>query len=411
MVGKAITWVRGPGLVIFIVAVIGVGVVLPSDQRRVGQRVSRAPRDGQRPARNGQETQQRRQPQLPAPGTGWLDQRSRDALGWVGLIAVACLIAGGFAFTRPTEREVTVDATYDQTGQFRYGAAAPSGIYDAAEVATGDPIFRAVSDTVAVGFDYRFVSELPATVSGNWDLNAVLSTDNGWSRTVPLITDKAFSGTAFSAEATIDLAALRKITDRVAEQTGVSHDQFLLTVVPRVSVDGALGGQTFSDVFAPELAFNADPMELTFASSGEEDTLAPVKTGIVKLPELEANTIPVLQWEVSVVLARVFAMVGVLLAIVGACAIATIAMYANQTGAGAQVPSRYNAMLVDISDPEPAMAGHGQIVAVRSFDDLARLAERDGQVILRHAANGIERFMVRCADITYQYSATPEPAL
>ncbi len=81
-------------------------------------------------------------------------------------------------------------------------------------------------------------------------------------------------------------------------------------------------------------------------------------------------------------------------------------MHGRRTGAGASVPPRYNALLVNISDPEPALTGHGQVVAVRSFDDLARLAERDGQVILRHAANGIERFIVRYAGVTYQYSAS-----
>ncbi len=384
--------------------------MLPSDQRRVGQRVSRTPRGGQRPARSEQELQDRRQPQRqpqpPIQRTAWLDQRAKDALGWVGLIAVACLVAGGFAFTRPTEREVTVDATYDQTGEFRYGAAAPSGIYDAAEVATGDPIFREVSDSVHVWFDYQLESEKPAIMSGTWDLNAVLSTDNGWSRTVPLVTDQAFDGTAFSAEASIELDTLREITDRVAEQTGVSHDRFMLTFVPQVAVDGTIAGQTFSDVFAPELAFNADPMELTLSSSGE-DALAPVKTGIVKLPEIEANTIPVITWAVDVTLARLLAIAGLALSIAGAVVIVAMALHANRSGGGAIVPSRYNAMLVDISDPDPAMTGHGQVVAVRSFDDLARLAERDGQVILRHAANGFERFIVRCADITYQYSATP----
>jgi len=410
-VGKAITWVRGPGLVIFIIAVIGVGAMLPSDQRRVGQRVSRTPRDGQRPARSTQELRdrrQQRQPQPPAQRGAWLDQRAKDVLGWVGLIAVACLVAGGFAFTRPTERAVTVDATYDQTGQFRYGAAAPSGIYDAAEVATGDPIFREVSDSVHVWFDYQLESEMPASMSGMWVLNAVLSTDNGWSRTVPLVTDQVFDGTGFNAEASIELDTLRQITNRVAEQTGVSHDNFTLTFVPQVSIDGTIGGQTFTDTFTPELAFNADPMELTLATSSEDDTLASNKTGIVKLPEVAPNTIPVLQWSVDVSMARVAAIAGLLLSVVGAVVIVMMAIHAGRSnGGGATVPSRYNAMLVDISDPDPAMTGSGQVVAVRSFDDLARLAERDGQVILRHAANGFERFIVRCAGITYQYSATP----
>jgi signal peptidase I len=410
-VGKAITWVRGPGLVIFIIAVIGVGVVLPSsDQRRVGQRVSRTPRGGQQPVRSVREMRERRQPerqpQPPVQRTPWLDQRAKDALGWIGLIAVACLVAGGFAFTRPTERAVTVDATYDQTGQFRYGAAAPSGIYDAAEVATGDPIFREVSDSVHVWFDYELTSDIPAIMSGTWDLNAVLSTDNGWSRTVPLVTDQAFDGTGFSGEASIELDTLSQITNRVAEQTGVSHDRFKLTFVPLVAVDGTLAGQTFSDTFAPELAFSADPMELTLASSGEDDALAPSKTGIVKLPEIEPNTIPLLTWSIDVTLARLLAIAGLLLSVISVVAIVVMAMNANRSSGGAVVPSRYNAMLVDISDPDPAMTGSGQVVAVRSFDDLARLAERDGQVILRHAANGFERFIVRCADITYQYSAT-----
>jgi len=404
-VGKLITWVRGPGLVIFIVAVIGVGAVLPSDQRRVGQRVSRTPRNGRRPARSYQEMRDRRQqPQPPFNRTPWLDQRTKDALGWVGLIAVACLVIGGFAFTRAAEREVTVDATYDQTGQFRYGAAAPSGIYDAAEVATGDPIFREVSDTVVVWFDYQLQSDLPAIVSGSWDLNAILSTDNGWSRTVPLVTDQTFEGSSFNAEASIELKTLKQITDRVAEQTGVPHDRFTLTFVPKVTVDGYLGGETLSDTFAPELAFNADPMELTLAS-GSEAALAPSKTGIVKLPEIEPNTIAVLKWQVDVMVARIAAIAGLILTLIGAIAIALVAARSARSGR-TSVPSRYNAMLVDISDPDPAMAA-GQVVAVRSFDDLARLADREGQVILRHAANGFERFIVRCADITYQYSATP----
>lgn len=414
-VGKAITWVRGPGLVIFIIAVIGVGVVLPpSDQRRVGQRVTRASRGAARPARSYQELRERRQPprqhQPRQPGTLRLDQRAKDALGWVGLIAVACLIVGGFAFTRATEREVTVDATYDQTGQFRYEAAAPTGIYDTDEVETGDPIFREISNSVVVAFDYQLKSDLPAIVSGTWDLNAVLSTDNGWSRTVPLITGETFEGASFSAESTIDLTRLRAITDRVGEQTGVSHDRFMLKIVPQVTVNGTLGGETFTDVFAPELAFNADPMELTLVSgSTESDPLAPAKTGIVQLPKTEPNTIPVLNWDVTVTFARMVALAGLLLAAVIAAGIVAMSMRANGSTAGTRVPSQYSGLLVDISDPDSAMTAEGKVVAVRSFDDLARLAERDGQVILRHAANGLERFIVRCAGITYQYSVNLEP--
>ena len=95
-----------------------------------------------------------------------------------------------------------------------------------------------------------------------------------------------------------------------------------------------------------------------------------------------------------------------MLAVISAIAIVLVAGRTSRSGV-TRLSSRYDAMLVDISDPDPAMGASGQVVAVRSFDDLARLAERDGQVILRHAANGIERFIVRCADITYQYSANP----
>jgi hypothetical protein len=109
---------------------------------------------------------------------------------------------------------------------------------------------------------------------------------------------------------------------------------------------------------------------------------------------------------VDVTLARYGSIAGLVLAVISAIAIVLIAARADRSGV-TRLSSRYDAMLVDISDPEPAMAASGQVVVVRSFDDLARLAERDGQVILRHAANGIERFIVRCADITYQYSANP----
>jgi hypothetical protein len=78
----------------------------------------------------------------------------------------------------------------------------------------------------------------------------------------------------------------------------------------------------------------------------------------------------------------------------------------------AQIRLKYGAHLVDVAG---ASARHDQrVVVVRRMADLARLAEKSGQMIMHEQADAAHRYAVHDGDTTYQYQleggAAAEPA-
>lgn len=334
-----------------------------------------------------------------------LSGNKQNALTLLMALGFAACVLAVFAFTRGAENEVEQQIPYQHNGQFNYRAEAPAGIYDGEEVTTGQPVFRQVTDEVAFTYDYSLSSDvLPSGVEGVYTLEAVVSDSNGWSRTIPLQGETAFSGGSFTTEALLDLDTVQEYISELGARTAVPTRAFNLDIVASADVAGTLDGLPFSDQIIQRIAFNFDEIQMQVDSPGPEDTdpTADMTPGSVARIDVEPNTIPVFGRNIEVGTARMVAAGGIVIAVAGALALILSASGNAAQRGSKQIATQFGARMVTVEDG--GLERFKRIVNVATIDDLARMAEQQDTMIF-HAElpDGGHAYFVRVGDINYRY--------
>ena len=338
-------------------------------------------------------------------------------LALLALVMVVSLLLGVFAFVRPASHTAYEDVAYKQQGEFAYSADVPAGVYDTTAARTGEPVFRRLTETVGVRFDYELASDLPTDgVGGTYKLAAEVSADNGWRRRIPIEPATRFAGGGFTVQANLELSAVQRAIDKLEKQTGFSNERYALSVVPEVSAKGKLAGQNLEDGFSPRIDFWFDSLQLqlqnpSVAGAGtsepsEEgaDPLKPSEEGTVKLAGKEPNSISLVLFDLSVSTARMVSLLGFALSLGGLLWFGIPALRASKGTEQAEpalIQSRYAPLLVSMraGDPEP----DGRMFEVATFEDLVKIAEKGGQSILQRTSGGTHDYYVPDAGVMYHY--------
>jgi hypothetical protein len=328
---------------------------------------------------------------------------SADLLFILGTIAFAALLLGVFAFASPATRVVADQLDYTQAGSWSYSAAAPADLYDHGDAQTGDPVFLQLANAVALRFTYQFSSAQPADLHGTIALSARVSDASGWQRTLELQPATAFGGTSASAAGTIDLKRVRALIERFEQQTGVQQSQYLVAVTPQVQVQGRLADQALNEDFAPSLVFELDRQVLRVQQSGtgEQPDLHPTKAGLLKRERSEENTLALFGLRPPVQAARRAAVIIFALALGAGIMLALWGRRAGPRDEDAYIRRKYAALLISAWQLEDRL--HGQTIEVATIDDLAKLAERCGQMIVRSEGAGSSWYRVQAGESIYLY--------
>ncbi len=308
------------------------------------------------------------------------------------------------AWTRPLERTESLDAAYVQQGRFDYSAdVRRSVVYPDGRVDTGEPVFRRLVDGIRVRFAYEVTSALPLAVTGTIRLDATVSDGRGWSRTIPLATERPFTGVKATAEGLLDLRSLGKLTDRVQELTGSAAPTYAVTIAPLVVVKGALGGRDGRDTFGPTLPFDLDPLRLQVGSgaAGGEGVspFAPRVDGVGI--RTVANDLELGAVALAVPQARLISLAGLaaallLLALAGATALAR-----RRGSEPERIAARYGDLLLAVSSPP--QPDRSRVTELADFETLARLAERYDRMVLHAEDEGEHSYLVEDAGAWYRY--------
>ena len=396
MVGQPFTKLHNRLVVAGFVALSGLIVLLPF--------VLGEPKTERRRRKRSQE--ERREPAMNTQS-----ENGQTLLTLLVAVALASLVLGGLALSRPLDRTVTQTAEYQQAGTFSYSAPAPSGVYDANGVTTGDPIFTQITNNVDFRFAYELTSSQSTDVSGTAGMQAVLSDSSGWKRSLELLPPQAFTGARFIAVGTLDLSQVRTVIKQFEQTTGITAHQYSVSIVPQAQLKGTIAGAKLDTTYSPTLKFtlDQDSMSLVGSSSSSEASasspLTPSQSGQVKYTAQAPNELSLLTFSLAVGTARIAALFGFIISLFGLIWYGLLALRGARADEPARIQARYGALLIDVDDAN--FENTSRVIDVVRFADLLRLAEREERMIMHQRTGGTDRYYVQDEAITYRYRVAP----
>lgn len=380
------------------------------------------------PRKQGGRTLKRAPAFAQSPFLGRLAEAKEVIVFAAAALGAASILLGLFAFTRPLKVTVADNLKYNQVGGFGYWAPAPFGVYDKPILQSGEPVYPNLTCLVNVDFGYALVADAarstqgspgtsiqgsPGTsIQGSYNLTAEVSDPAGWKRTLPLQPETSFTGDHFTSANELNLCKIERLVGAKELITGAKPAVYTVTVTPQVEVQGTVGGRPLSDSFAPNLTFQLDPQELHLVQPDpQQDPLAPTKEGVLPGSLTETNSLSILGAKIDVSTARQVSLAGLGLSLVGLLLFSVALVYAIRRDRAALVDFKYGPMLVGVRQGQLPAPGQ-RVVDVASIDDLARLADREGYMILHERGEGYNRYVVQDGRDTYRFTlAQPSQAL
>ncbi|MGA2821043.1 MAG: EAL domain-containing protein, partial [Anaerolineales bacterium] len=261
-------------------------------------------------------------------------------------------------------------------------------------------------------FGYALVADAARSTQGFYNLTAEVSDPAGWKRTLELQPETSFRGDHFTSANELNLCKIERLVGAKELITGAKQAVYTVTVTPQVEVQGTVGGRPLSDSFAPSLTFQLDPQELHLVQPDpQQDPLAPTKEGVLPGSLTATNSLSILGAKIEVPTARRVSLGGLGLSLLGVLLFSVALIYAIGRDRAALVDFKYGPMLVGVSQGYLPAPGQ-RVVDVASIDDLAKLADREGYMILHERGAGYNRYVVQDGRDTYRFTlAQPSQAL
>ena len=319
----------------------------------------------------------------------------------IGFLCLAFLGLTIFTFTRPLT--IADNIQYQQEGLFFYSATGTPGVYDTDTVHSGEPVFPKLTCFLNVGFAYNLLSPELQGISGSYQMYArVMDDQSGWQRTIPLIQETAFKSNSYFTMTTLDLCQIETMVNLVEQETGLHAGTYDLNIVMHMATAAMIAGSTTNDTFDPTLVFKFDKTHFFLAAdSSQPDPLHFSKQGLAGGSSSQANTLPLLGWQPTVLMLRVISLLGLGLSLTALSIFGWYLFNKARQSQEALIRLKYGGLLMDVY--EGSLDPTSQVIDVTSMDDLAKLAERQNTMILHMTLNFLHYYLVQNNGTTYRY--------
>lgn len=376
--GKAIEWVRSPFHMALTVALLG--GVLMSDMIV-------------KPTLNEKKKNR------PAGNFGSLLHAGFYILGFFSVTFLGLTV---FSFSRPLMRPAA-NIPYQQDGNFFYSATGTPGVYDTELVRPGEPIFPKLTCFMNVGFTYNLTSVGLQQASGSHQMYArVMDPQSGWLRTIPMSQTTVFNGNSYFANSTLDLCQVQSLVTLVEQETGLHPSTYTLEIVTHVEVTGNIAGNTMNDSFEPSLIFQFDKAHFYLEdTSAQIDPLHSTKQGMAGNLTSQVNTFSIAGLSLDVRMARVISLIALSFASLGSVLIGMNIYDASGKSQDVRIRLKYGGILVDVQ--EASLEATTSMIDVSSMQDLAKLAERHGSMILHMHKDLSDHYLIQNNGTTYRH--------
>jgi signal peptidase I len=319
------------------------------------------------------------------------------------IIIAASLLLAFVSFDRDEYLTKTIDSEFLHVGLYSYSASSLPGVYDPGNPETGDPIFLKTTCRVMLRYDYHLAGEPLLDARGTISLRAETRDINGWRRSFPLVPETGFEGTSTFVQTEINPCQILSVLRQAEEKTGLYRANYLLVIIPEVNIRGnKTDGLPVETSFSPLLTFSLDDFQLYVQPEfSGEDPLSPFEIETQAVSSQVQNLIQFPGFAMTVSVARIIAMVGLLTSIALGGLLGFQVFSALKRDPAVAISLRYGSLLAEVA--QVSFNVHSREVIVSSFDDLVKLAERNATVImhLRHPQR--DEFLVEGSNMVYRF--------
>ena len=330
----------------------------------------------------------------------------------LAIVFVLATMLTGWSLALPETQIETSEIAYSHHGRFSYYEPVPHAeeVYQEKVVDTGKPIFLKLATNMNVRFDYSITSPSPIVLAGSTRLVLELSASDGWKQVFVLQPDTSFSGPTTSIEARIDLVTIKAVLDNLQNLTGVFRSPYSFTLLPSVTFNGFVDGQDFKDEFTPRLEFLIDTNEIQLVQTGVNDlnAIEPVLNKTLTHANTIPNQLSFLGIKLPVIALRWIAIILVFLSL-----LALIYLYVfgqtPQLSEVTRIQKKFGSMIINISGVDlPELST--PMVEVKTFDELAPIAERDGASIIHFQLDHFSHaYLLQDSHLCYRYTLKDFP--
>jgi hypothetical protein len=269
-------------------------------------------------------------------------------------------------------------------------------------VRSGEPVFPKLTCFLNIGYTYTLTGSGLQTVNGTHKMYArIMDEQSGWVRTIPLNPDTSFSGNSYFTLAALDLCQVEAIVNLVEKEAGLNQINYTMEIVSESAFAANVNGLAVTDSFSSNLVFRYDKIHFYLAPQNSQDPMRSSQTGLAGGTETTANAISLLGLTIPVWLVRIISLLGFVFSLLG---LVYIGMQIYQTISQSEdglIRLKYGSMLMDVY--EQTFESSSPIIDVTEMDDLAKLAERHGTMILHMQQNFLHSYFVQSGGATYRY--------
>jgi hypothetical protein len=150
---------------------------------------------------------------------------------------------------------------YGHEAVFRYSAPGDSVSPDG--LATGEPVFLRLTRVIDIEATYELSAGAATDTEGTIGLRAEVADASGWRRSFVITPPAAFGGTRAATHGRLDLRVLEDAIIGFRAATGTAASTYAVRVVADVDLTATIAGHPISARLNPELEFKLDALRLS----------------------------------------------------------------------------------------------------------------------------------------------------
>ena len=342
------------------------------------------------------------------------DPRLLVGFGVLASVAMLALAVWFIALrTQPTTTTNTETSRYEHRATFDYVALVPpSSLYPSGQLSAGDlvrpaaedgepssaAIFSAQPPSFELQFRYDLLEGDVVNLTGELTPEIIIRAgDAGWKKTVIAGEPLPFQGPGVAHQELIDLAPILAAIAEIETETGYTASEYQVDTVMHVRlagmIDSALVDESLAYPFTLRVAEGHVTPDARLERTEPRVSMTPVTTG--NRVELGPVALPVMATRISS--AAVVAFAGV-----AAGALGAVLFLGLGRAEAARIRARYGSLLVTVV--EPGLPETCQEIRLASIADLAKLAQKDGRMVLhQQLAGGEDLYFVQDGQVVYTY--------